>query len=305
MNSPPELRLARVHDAGEMFHVIRTAFAARRPVDPPADALADSLEDVETALRDGHGVCALVDGRVVACLLISVDGVVATLRRVSVLPEFAGGGMATLLVDGAVSVASDLGLRTAELFTRHEFPELLAWWQRHGFHIVRETGVGFVLSRSLPIHIDVPTSGAMQDLGERLAGVLRAGDVIIASGDLGAGKTTLAQGLGAGLDVAGPIISPTFVISRVHPPLTDGPGFVHVDAYRLGDGAELADIDLDESLADSVTMVEWGAGKAEWLSPERLEISIERGSGGDGRTVLIDGVGPRWDGALDHLRTLR
>ena len=91
----------------------------------------------------------------------------------------------------------------------------------------------------------------------------------------------------------------------MHASLTDGPAFVHVDAYRLGDGAELADIDLDESLADSVTMVEWGAGKAEWLAADRLEITIERGTGGDGRTVLLDGIGPRWAGGLEPLRELR
>ena len=82
-------------------------------------------------------------------------------------------------------------------------------------------------------------------------------------GPPGLGKTTLAQGLGAGLGVRGPIVSPTFVISRVHRSVTDGPHFVHVDAYRLGDASELSDIDLDASLADSVTYVEWGQGKAD------------------------------------------
>lgn len=305
MNPVPSLRLAQVTDADEMFRVIRTAFAARRPVDPPADALTDSLADITAALRVGHGVCAELDGRIVACLLIATDGEAATLRRVSVLPEFSGGGIATTLVRGAISVASDLGMHRVELLTRREFPELLTWWCEQGFTVDRETEVGAVLTRPLPLSLDVPTATAMQDLGRRLAEILQRGDVLIASGDLGAGKTTLAQGIGEGLRVDGPVISPTFVISRVHRSLSSGPAFVHVDAYRLGDGAELADIDLDESLADSVTMVEWGAGKAEWLSDDRLEIIIDRGIGGDGRTVLLDGIGPRWAGALEPLRELR
>ena len=100
----------------------------------------------------------------------------------------------------------------------------------------------------------------------------------------------------------GPVISPTFVISRVHPSRGDGPALVHVDAYRLGDAAELADIDLDASLADAVTLVEWGAGLVEWLSEDRLEIDIARGLDDDGRTVYLTGIGPRWAGALDPLR---
>lgn len=305
MTDSPSLRLARPDDAARMLQVIRTAFAARRPVDPPADALADGQDDIRRALDQGVGVCAEVGGELVACLLIAVDGDVATLRRVSVLPRYAGGGIATSLVEAAVSVAADMGLTTVELLTRREFPELLAWWQHHGFHILREAGTGFILGRDLPVLLDVPTADSMRELGRRLAGLLTGGDVLIASGELGAGKTTLAQGIGEGLGVSGPVISPTFVISRVHPSLVGGPAFVHVDAYRLGDSAELADIDLDESLSDSVTMVEWGAGKAEFLSHQRLEIAIERGPGGDARVVWLDGVGERWAGALDELRRHR
>jgi tRNA threonylcarbamoyladenosine biosynthesis protein TsaE len=109
-------------------------------------------------------------------------------------------------------------------------------------------------------------------LGERL----RAGDLVILSGELGAGKTTFTQGLAEGLGVRGPITSPTFVIARVHPSLADGPPLVHVDAYRLGSLAELDDLDLDASVEDSVTVVEWGEGKAEVLAGERLEIRIDR-----------------------------
>lgn len=302
MTDSPSLRLAAPDDAARMLHVIRSAFAARRPVDPPADALSDDVADVRRALEEGRGICAEVGGEMVACLLIAVHGGVATLRRVSVLPEHAGGGLATALVEGAISVTADMGLTGVELLTRREFPELLAWWQHHGFHVLRETETGFILGRPLPVLLDVPTASDMHDLGRRLATLLTGGDVIIASGDLGAGKTTLAQGIGEGLRVAGPVISPTFVISRVHASQVGGPAFVHVDAYRLGDAAELADIDLDESLSDAVTMVEWGAGKAEFLSRQRLEVTIERGPGGDDRVVLLEGVGPRWAGALEELR---
>src|SRR4051794_3460047 len=91
----------------------------------------------------------------------------------------------------------------------------------------------------------IPTAAAMRDLGVRLAASLRAGDLLVLSGDLGAGKTTLTQGIGAGLRVRGPVTSPTFVIARVHPSLCGGPPLVHVDAYRLGGFAELDDLDLD------------------------------------------------------------
>ena len=304
-SSEASLRLAAEGDATQMLRVIRSAFAARRPVDPPAEALSDTVDDIVVALREGLGVCLEIDGELAACLLIKVTDGVATLRRVSVLPEHSGSGLAHRLVEGAATLAAEEGCHTVELLTRREFPELLTWWQRHGFRVARETEVGYILSRPLPISLRVPTAEAMQELGRRIAGLLRKGDVIIASGDLGAGKTTLAQGIGEGLGVSGQVTSPTFIISRVHESLNAGPAFVHVDAYRLGGGAELADIDLDQSLLDSVTLVEWGEGMAEWLSEDRLEITIERGSADDARTVLLDGVGQRWAGALEPLRELR
>ena len=149
--------------------------------------------------------------------------------------------------------------------------------------------------------IEVPTAGAMQDLGRRLAAQLRAGDLLVLSGPLGAGKTTLVQGIGEGLGVRGPITSPTFVIARVHPSLRGGPALVHADAYRLGGVAEIDDLDLDSSTASSVTAVEWGEGLAEGLAEDRLEIAIELH--GDGRIVRLTGIGPRW--AADRHRIVR
>ena len=146
--------------------------------------------------------------------------------------------------------------------------------------------------------VTVATVADMRALGERLGHVVRAGDLLVLSGDLGAGKTALTQGIGAGLGVRGPVTSPTFVIARVHPSLVGGPPLVHVDAYRLGSLAEVDDLDLDASLEDSVTVVEWGGGLVEVLSDERLEIVIRRSVGADDetRSVTMQGMGPRWSG---------
>ncbi|GAA5166235.1 tRNA (adenosine(37)-N6)-threonylcarbamoyltransferase complex ATPase subunit type 1 TsaE [Ornithinimicrobium tianjinense] len=146
--------------------------------------------------------------------------------------------------------------------------------------------------------LELPTSADTQALGERLGRLLRAGDLVVLTGDLGAGKTTLTQGLAAGLGVRGPITSPTFVIARVHPSLVGGPALVHVDAYRLGGEAELDDLDLDTSLEESVTVVEWGHGLAEHLADEMLEVELQRSGSEDGdqqsRSVSLRGVGDRW-----------
>ncbi|MGH3387538.1 MAG: tRNA (adenosine(37)-N6)-threonylcarbamoyltransferase complex ATPase subunit type 1 TsaE, partial [Actinomadura sp.] len=139
-----------------------------------------------------------------------------------------------------------------------------------------------------------PTPEAMRELGVRLAALLRAGDLLVLSGDLGAGKTTLTQGIGEGLKVRGPITSPTFVIARVHPSLCGGPPLVHADAYRLGGFAELDDLDLDTAVEESVTVVEWGEGLAEGLADDRLEIVIARDATSDGRVVRLTATGTRW-----------
>jgi tRNA threonylcarbamoyladenosine biosynthesis protein TsaE len=146
--------------------------------------------------------------------------------------------------------------------------------------------------------IVVPTAESMHALGRRLATLLRPGDLVLACGELGAGKTALTQGIGAGLDVDGAVISPTFVLSRVHRSRSGGPTLVHVDAYRLASLAEVEDLDLDASFADAVTVVEWGEGKAEQLSDARLDIGIGRSSDPDDetRTLTLGGVGSRWAG---------
>jgi tRNA threonylcarbamoyladenosine biosynthesis protein TsaE len=152
---------------------------------------------------------------------------------------------------------------------------------------------------SLPAELRIATDGDMRDLGRRLAALLRAGDLVILAGPLGAGKTTLVQGIGAGLGVRGPVTSPTFVIARVHPAVAgSGPALVHADAYRLGSIGEVDDLDLDTDAAAAVTVVEWGTGLAEVLAADRLEISIEPDRDTDARTVRINAHGARWNGAL-------
>lgn len=131
------------------------------------------------------------------------------------------------------------------------------------------------------VELVVATAEEMRELGRELAGSLRAGDLVLLTGDLGAGKTTLTQGIGAGLGVRGPIASPTFIIARVHRSTAGGPPLVHVDAYRLGGWDELEDLDLEASLDDAVTVVEWGTGLAEGLADRRLEIEIVRTHGGE------------------------
>ena len=148
----------------------------------------------------------------------------------------------------------------------------------------------------------LPTAQDTRDLGRELGAVLREGDLVVLTGDLGAGKTTFTQGLAEGLGVRGPITSPTFVIARVHPSVTGGPDLVHVDAYRLSGGAELDDLDLDASLEESVTVVEWGEGLAESLAAQRLEVLLQRSGSEDEeeqeRVAVLRGVGGRWADGL-------
>jgi len=132
----------------------------------------------------------------------------------------------------------------------------------------------------------------MHQLGVKLSAHLRAGDLVLVNGPLGAGKTVLAQGVGEGLGVTG-ITSPTFVISRVHKAAVP---FIHVDAYRLVDSENpnlyLDDLDLD--IANSITFIEWGGAESARLSEDRLEISIDRSE--EIRKVEIKAIGDRWAG---------
>ena len=140
--------------------------------------------------------------------------------------------------------------------------------------------------------ITIATAEAMHQLGVKLSAQLRAGDLVLVNGPLGAGKTVLAQGIGAGLGVSG-VTSPTFVISRVHK--AEIP-FIHVDAYRLVDSENpnlyLDDLDLD--IANSITVIEWGGAESARLSEDRIEITIDRSD--DVRKVEVNPIGSRWAG---------
>lgn len=129
--------------------------------------------------------------------------------------------------------------------------------------------------------------------GRWLADHVRQGDLIVLTGDLGAGKTTLTRGLGEGLGVRGAVTSPTFVIARLHPAGDRGVALLHVDAYRLGAASEIDDLDLD--LTGAVTVVEWGAGRVEHLADSHLQIALV--PAGDGREATVTGRGSRWDDA--------
>ena len=137
----------------------------------------------------------------------------------------------------------------------------------------------------------IATSAAMEDLGRQMGRTLTAGDVIVLTGPLGAGKTTLTRGIAEGLGVRGPVQSPTFVIARTHPSLVGGAPLVHADAYRLGDAAELEDLDLD--LASSVTIVEWGRGLVDQIADTWWEVEIERPVGDAGDPENLDLDAPR------------
>ncbi|ANJ27844.1 tRNA (adenosine(37)-N6)-threonylcarbamoyltransferase complex ATPase subunit type 1 TsaE [Agromyces aureus] len=127
------------------------------------------------------------------------------------------------------------------------------------------------------IRAEIADAAAMEEFGRDLGSRLAAGDLLILTGPLGAGKTTLTRGLGAGLGVRGPVQSPTFVLARTHPSLVGGAPLVHVDAYRLGSAELVEDLDLD--FARSVVVVEWGAGLLDDVSESWLEVEIERPQG--------------------------
>ncbi|AXE38187.1 tRNA (adenosine(37)-N6)-threonylcarbamoyltransferase complex ATPase subunit type 1 TsaE [Acidipropionibacterium virtanenii] len=247
----------------------------------------------------GHDLCVAADqdDRTVGVLRLSdVEGH-AAVTAIMVVPDVAHAVIEVSMVEGAAQLATDLGspdLRVKPWSTHPgDRSAFLARLREHGFRADAAD-----LMRRLPVRVEVPTAEDMRDLGRALTTILRAGDVVVASGDLGAGKTTLAQGIGAGLDVEGPVISPTFVLVRRHAGTGGRPGFVHVDAYRLGSLAELVDLDLDETMDESVTLVEWGAGIAEELERSYLSLDIRRSGdpADDTRIVYLEPVGTRWEG---------
>lgn len=136
------------------------------------------------------------------------------------------------------------------------------------------------------------TADETRAVGASLAHLLKAGDMVILVGDLGAGKTTLVQGLGAALGVRGRVTSPTYIVSRVHRSQEAGPDLIHVDAYRVEDDLDMETVDLEASLEDSVTVVEWGQGKADRLSADRFELTLQfDGEDEDARKISLVALG--------------
>jgi tRNA threonylcarbamoyladenosine biosynthesis protein TsaE len=287
-------------DAADTVHaVVRSSFGARPPLDPPADAAGETPERIAAALDAGGGLLATLEGRPVGATLMAPDGRTVWLRRFGVVPSAQRLGVAGALVAEALSIAD--GDEVA-VVAREELPSTVAFWLGHGFVETARRSPYVELRRAVPHVYPAPDADAMRDLGRVVAERVRAGDVVVLSGELGAGKTTFTQGLGAGVGVRGDITSPTFVIARVHPSLGTGPALVHADAYRLGGIDELDDLDLDASLDEAVTVVEWGTGVAEGLADSRLEVRIARSSDAvedgelDPRTVTVVPVGHRWLG---------
>ncbi|GAA1944399.1 tRNA (adenosine(37)-N6)-threonylcarbamoyltransferase complex ATPase subunit type 1 TsaE [Microbacterium deminutum] len=150
---------------------------------------------------------------------------------------------------------------------------------------------------------EIASPDDMEQLGERIGRMLQRGDLVVLTGPLGAGKTTLTRGIAAGLGVRGPVQSPTFVIARTHPSLVGGAPLVHVDAYRLGSAVELDDLDID--VDGSVVVVEWGSGMVDGLRDAWWEIELERRLGGRGLDTMCGGPSPAAELDADAPRVVR
>ncbi|RLV56538.1 tRNA (adenosine(37)-N6)-threonylcarbamoyltransferase complex ATPase subunit type 1 TsaE [Aeromicrobium phragmitis] len=297
--------------AAAVVEVIHRSFAARPPLDPPTTAFDETEDTVAAVLRTSGGLLAMRRDRPIGAILFdeSRPGTLG-LRRVSVHPQGRDRGVASAMVGVAEDIAEERGKDGIWLDVREELPDTVRFWTRKLYQPVARTGTMIHMAKTLWLSREVPDVDAMHALAGKLVTLLRAGDLLVLSGDLGAGKTTFTQGLGEALGVRGPITSPTFVIARNHPSLTGGPGLVHVDAYRLSDPAEIDDLDLDATTEESITVVEWGEGRAEQLADSWLSVTIEARDADDSdplgtavgvespdmRVVTIRPRGPRWVG---------
>jgi tRNA threonylcarbamoyladenosine biosynthesis protein TsaE len=295
-------RLATSGDAAQIRSVTHAAFGMGPPLEPPSGAASETVDQVRTDLNETTAVVGELDGNVVAALRIRRDGAAIWLRRVAVAPSVWRHAVGSRLVSWTHAYLAEttdvdelrVGVRTAR-------PGARRFWKKQGYAPSTSHGYWQELRRDPPYAGVVSTADAMREIGTRLAALLQPGDLVIAIGGLGAGKTTLAQGIGAGLGVAGAVTSPTFVLARQHRPGGgQGVPFLHVDTYRLGSVAdplaEVDGLDLDTGLDESVTFVEWGEGLVEQLTANRVEVRLRADATTESRTVTVDALGPRWAG---------
>ena len=286
-------RVLGLVDVDEVQAVTRRAFATNGALDPPSGALSETAETVAADYAsDGGLLLRDDDGALVAVCRVRRLGLAWVVRRCAVDPSYRLTGAGRRLVEEAHTWAAEEGAVRTHVGVRDALAGSRAFWERNGYRVLAHHGFWTELVHPLTLVLRGPE--ATYELGSRLATDLRRGDVVLLSGPLGAGKTALTQGIGAGLGVRGAVTSPTFVLSRVHP----GPlPLVHVDAYRLRESGssrlELDDMDLDASLDDSVTVVEWGEGLAEDLAEARLEVVLERPDD-ETRIARITPYGDRW-----------
>ena len=328
-----EIRAARPEDAPAIVAVIHRAFAARPMLEPPTAQLSESEVTVRAAIEADGGLVVLVDGEPAGTLLFDTSRGPGELglRRVSVSPHWQGRGVATAMVGVAETTARRRGRTRLSLLARRELSSTVAFWQRRGYSEQPpdegDPAYNLRLAKTLDAAgpLTVPDAPAMRLLGRVLAGELDAGDLVLLVGALGAGKTTLARGIGEGLEVDVAVTSPTFVIARQHQTAA-GPLLVHVDAFRLSGADELDDLDLDSSSSRAITVVEWGEQKAEQLTDSRLVVRVDRvdhddrvdrvdhddrvgtafaeqTEGGEGeRLVRLEPIGPRFlDGTVGRV----
>ena len=300
--------------AQAVVDIIHRSFGARPTLDPPSTALEETVDSVAEVLAGPGGLLVERRGQPMGALLFDETrpGLLG-LRRVSVDPDLQSRGVASAMVGVAEDTAEERGKDGIWLRVREELPDTVQFWSRRRYHPLRRDGAFIEFGKTLWLAREVPTPEAMRDLAAKTAELVRSGDLLVLTGDLGAGKTTFTQGLGDALKVRGPVTSPTFVLARTHPSLVDGPALVHVDAYRLGTAEEVDDLDLDASADRSVTVVEWGAGVAEQLNDSWLSVTIEvRGvrpidplgtaidedvsEDAEPRVVTVKPNGPRWAG---------
>lgn len=299
----PDLRVddAKAADAAAIHEIIGVAFGARGRVDPPTSAHAETEESVAEAVDRAGGLVCRVDGVPAGAVLFVEQGAALGLRRLCVVPQMQSRRVASAIVGAAEKVAAARGHDDVLVQARSGLPVAVTFWRRRGYAEVSRDDTYLTMGRALPTEVAAATADDTRAVGARIASLTRAGDVVLLAGELGAGKTTLTQGLGRGLGVQGDVTSPTFVISRMHRSLCGGPALLHVDAYRLGDEAELDDVDLDAFTQDAVTVVEWGEGIAEALSTDPLQVQLARAMGAEvtdeARLITVTPVGARWVGA--------